>query len=991
MNSMKLLKNVGTRVWLIVSALLIALLVVADILASQYSGVISTFAGGDRPYEVEAAEAIVYYATETESKDDAVNEARALTRTVAEEGTILLKNEEGTLPLAKGAKISVFGKNSVNLVYGGSGSGGGDPTAVKNTIFESLEAAGYTYNPVLKSFYEDTGKSGEARPEKPKANLDGGAALASMPTYETPQSKYPSDVISSYAEYDDVALVVISRTGGESFDLPMVASNGAKHYLDLDTNEREMLTAVKNAGFGKVIVVLNTLNIMETSFLSEYGVDACLWIGGPGSTGIMALGDILNGTVNPSGHTTDTWSVDFTKDPTFNNFSERGASNGSRTYNTDTKSYLDVEGYGGNYVNYEESIYMGYRYYETRAEQERAKSGNDSWYEENVAFPFGYGLSYTTFETSLKDGKNIDGRSIEKGTMYEITVEVKNTGTVAGKEVVQVYAKLPYTAGGVEKPYEVLVGYAKTPMLYPESEASADKPNTCELVIEIDPYDFASYDYKGASGFTGYVLEEGEYSLLINSDAHTNIEEVKFSVAEDITYAEDPETNNPVVNRYTDNENEAFDSDTKLEFLMSREDLSVLPDGYKVEDTYVDNAFAAQILDVSHNNTEAASYTEMPKTGEAVTSIFADLISYDTATKRYYCDYEDSDWTAILDSLTTTEMLNLFNQGAFKTIAISAINKPMTMESDGPVGWCNFISPIELNDDWYGNNVYTSQVVMSATWNDELIEAMGASVGEEALWGTKDEAGDTGLTYSGWYSPGVNLHRSPFGGRNFEYFSEDPFLTGKIAAAEIRGCKSKGVYTYVKHFALNEQETDRDGGCVWVTEQAMREIYLKPFEYAVKDGGTTAIMSSFNRIGTRWTGGDYRLLTDILRTEWGFKGTVICDYNQTGSYMNNKQMIYAGGDLNLCSTTSRMWKDYDLNSAADITVLRRAAKNILYTTANSNSINNLNYKYAMAYWKIAVIALHVLFALIIIVWGIVAFRKMGKNSNVKIREVKKNR
>lgn len=411
---------------------------------------------------------------------------------------------------------------------------------------------------------------------------------------------------------------------------------------------------------------------------------------------------------------------------------------------------------------------------------------------------------------------------------------------------------------------------------------------------------------------------------------------------------------------------------------MSRSDLSVLPDAYKAADKNVTTTIVNWLKDQSHNNPEADSY-EMPTQGEAATVVFANLIQKDGATGKYYADYDnDNVWEPLLNALTEKEMLDLFNQGAFQTINLDIISKPKTLESDGPVGWCNFIS---TTNEWKGNNAFPSQVVMSATWNVELIEKMGEALGEEALWGACRTDEDTGLTYSGWYAPGVNIHRSPFGGRNFEYFSEDPFLTGKIAASEIQGCKTKGVYTYVKHFALNEQETHRNGVCSWITEQAMREIYLKPFEFAVKEGGTTAVMSSFNRIGTRWTGGDYRLLTEILRNEWGFKGTVICDYNQTGDYMNNKQQIYAGTDLNLCSDKSREWKDYDFNSASDVYVLRRAAKNVMYTVANSNAINNLNYVYSMAIWKILLIVANCLIVTGIIVWGVFTVLNFKKSKN----------
>lgn len=951
-----------SRIWFIVTAVVVAVFIVLNVVASHFSNIISIALGGDRPYKVDAEDAVTYYETTTESKDEANAQAAAVTREIAEEGIILLKNNSA-LPLAAGAKISVFGKNSVNLVYGGSGSGGGDQTFAKKTIFESLTEAGFTFNPELKAFYEDNSRSGSPRSGNP-SDLDSGNTVA-IATGETPQSRYTSKETASYANYKDAALVVLSRVGGEGFDLPMGAANGAKHYLDLDTNEKDLISHVKAQGFGKVIVVLNSLNIMETGFLETYGVDACLWIGGPGSTGIMALGDILNGTVTPSGHTTDTWSYDFTKDPVWNNFSDRNMKNGDLYYNTDTGK--DVLNY---YVNYEESVYVGYRYYETRAEQEKL-AGNDGWYAENVAYPFGYGMSYTSFEWSVKDDSSINNVAVTADGDYEVTVTVTNTGDYKGKDVVQLYAKLPYTAGGIEKPYEVLCGFAKTPLLYPADEANGkDKPNSCDVTIKFTPYDIASYDYKGVSGFKGYIIEKGDYELLISSDAHTPVASVPFRVGNDITYRNDPVSGNEVVNRYTDCADSTFNSDSRLEFLMSRQDISILPDEAKNEDRNITSALLAAINDTTHNNPYADEY-KMPTQGSSPTPL-ASVITFDNQTQTYVADYNNQAWDAVLNSLSVKDMAELFNNGAFKTNNIERINKPQTLDSDGPVGWCNFIA---MDDTWKGNNAYTSQVVMSATWNTELIEKMGKCVGEEGLWGSKRTTTDSGLSYSGWYSPGVNIHRSQFGGRNFEYFSEDPFLTGKIGAAEVKGCQSKGVYCYVKHFALNEQETHRSGGSSWVTEQAMREIYLKPFEIVVKEGKTRAMMSSFNRIGTRWTGGDYRLLTQILRDEWGFKGMVISDYNENSSYMDSKQMIYAGGDLNLCSNKAKMWSSYDSKSAADVTVLRMATKNILYTTANSNMINSFNYKYAMAIWKILLIVLDCAVAVGLAVWGVFAVRK----------------
>lgn len=952
-------KGSKTRTWLIVSVILTVVLVIANALGIYFNQIISIFLGGDVAHKVDDGTGTVYYQKETDSKDEANQNARAITQLISEEGTILLKNANEALPLKDNASVSVFGKNSVNLVYGGSGSGGGDTTYAKKTLYEALDAEGISYNPTLKAFYEDNSKSGKGRADNP-SDLDSGKTVY-IETGETPQDAYTeNNIANSYTGYKDAAIVVFSRVGGEGFDLPMDPANGARHYLSMDTNEQALLEHVTNSGFDKVIVVLNTLNIMETGFLDEYEgkIDACLWIGGPGSTGIMALGKILEGTVTPSGHTTDTWSYDFRADPTFNNFSDRGVKDGGVYFNSSNKKTLQ------SFALYEESVYVGYRYYETRAYEE-SKLGNTNWYAENVKYPFGYGLSYTSFEWELDDAKSISNVSITADGKYSVTVKVTNTGDYQGKDVVQLYAKLPYTAGGIEKPHVVLCGYAKTPMLAPTESAT--------VTITFDPYDIASYDYLGKSGEVGYVLEaSNDYELLIGTDAHDawaneNAIRVPFKVENTIRYTNDPVTGNKVENRYTNCENEYFNSDMMIkDSLMSRTDLSVLPDAPNEEDRKATTELLMAIADETHNNLYAETYTEMPTQGQVATTEFASVLQQDPATGKWYADYENNKvWDTLLDSISVNAMLGLFNEGAFKTNRLESINKPQTLDSDGPVGWCNFIA---TDGSWKGNNVYTSQVVMSATWNVELIEEMGRCVGEEGLWGAVNS---DGRPYSGWYSPGVNLHRSPFGGRNFEYFSEDSFLTGTIAAAEVRGCKEKGVYCYVKHFALNEQETHRNGICTWVTEQAMREIYLKPFEIVVKEGGTTALMSSFNRIGTRWTGGDYRLLTEILRDEWGFKGTVICDYNQTGDYMDPRQMIYAGGDLNLCSDLAKQWQDCNNKSAADVTVLRKATKNILYTVANSNAVNSLSYVYTMAIWKIALICVDVAAVIGIIISGII--------------------
>ena len=969
-------------VWAITSIFLVAVMFAANVLTDMYSGVIDVALGGVRAVAVENedGEASKIYQTAYGSEAEATEAAFAVTQEIAEEGTILLKNENNTLPLTKGGALSVFGKNSVDLVYGGLGSGRGDQTFERKTIFESLTSAGFTYNGTLKAFYEDDTKSGAPRQMDIGANLDPGSSGSYYIT-ETPYTSYTSDVIASYDQYDDAAIVVFSRTGSENFDLNKTASaDGSKHYLSLNNNEKQLLEEV-SAKFEKVIVVLNTLNIMEVDFLETYDIDACLWIGGPGTTGIMALGKILNGEVTPSGSTTDTWAVDFTKDPTYNNMSD-----------TTVYQYYRSKKYQANYyyTHYVEDIYVGYRYYETRGYEELKADANSTWYEDNVQYPFGYGLSYTTFDWEV-EASSIENVSIEKDGTYTIDVTVTNTGDYKGKDVVELYAQLHYNQGGLEKAHKVLCGFAKTPMLYPADEANGtDKPNSCKVTLTFNPYDIASYDYLGKSGTTGYVIEAGsDYALHVAKNAHDTVEEIPFEVSTLISYDKDPVTGYEVKNLYTGNENELLDSNLVIkDSLLSRSNISAEVVDLDAENLVnIDETWHNAISDKSTNNPYVDTY-QLPSTEQSTEYKIESLLRYDEETGVTYAPYDKDDylgneqtdeiWESILNALTVEEMASLFNNGAFGSVQIESIGKPLTLESDGPIGWCNFISVTD--NTWTNNNAYTSQVVMSATWNVDLIYKMGECVGEEGLWG--DATKSNGLTYSGWYSPGVNLHRSPFGGRNFEYFSEDSYLTGMIAAAEIQGCQSKGVYCYVKHFALNEQEYQRGGNCSWVSEQAMREIYLKPFELCVKVGKTRAMMSSFNRIGTRWTGGDYRLMTEILRNEWGFKGTVISDYNEANPQIDSKQMVYGGGDLNLCTTSSNMWNDYDASSAADVTVLRMAAKNIIYTVVNSNAVNS-SFEYKMAYWRIALYTFYVVVSAVIVIWGISAIVKTRKQKKSK--------
>ena len=979
----------GLIIWGSVSGAIIAVLLVITILVEFVMvDLISSVLGRDTAVFKDGIDPI--YQVEYSSKQEVYKAANELNEEVCEEGFVLLKNEENALPLSGGEKISIFGKNSINIAYGGSGSSGGSHTNAKD-LYVSLEEAGFEINPRLKAFYQDNSRSGAGRSEN-SSDLDTGDSVF-YSTGETPQSMYDNEVKSSYAQYKDVALVVFTRIGGEGFDLPrsMQGVEGARletdHYLQLDKNETELLQAVCSYGFGKVVVVINSGSPMELAFLedSDYyayqkDIDAAIWMGFPGDSGSMALGRILNGEVNPSGRTVDTYAADFKENPSWANFGDNlqyGEVSGDQYLGTGTDKYY--------YVDYEENIYVGYKYYETRG------ADDEEWYQDAVVYPFGYGLSYTTFEWEIEDASEIEDYDLtydDIGSTFTISIKVTNTGDRDGKDVVELYGHAPYFDGEVEKSEVVLLDFAKTK----EIKAGGSDYDIVELTF--DPYYLASYDYKDANnnGDSCYELDASDgdngYVLYISHNSHDKEFAIPFNVPEDIVIYDDPVTLNTVENRYTDVGVYSSDYHLNEDQLLSRSDwtMPLAPTDAERNIANYEGLLDA-LKDTSHNNTESDGYYELDKPTFGDTSddiVLRDLIEFSDGKPVQnedgsYASFDDERWDNILNKLNVTELKNMCNLGAFKSNALPSISKPLTNDTDGPAGFTNFMS---TDGTYWDTCYYCSEVVMGATWNIQLIEELGQMVGNEGLVGADGKGNN--LPYSGWYAPGVNIHRSPFGGRNFEYFSEDGIFTGKMAAAEIRGCRSKGVYCFVKHFALNEQETHRssNGSCSWVTEQAMREIYLKPFEIAVKEGGATAIMSSFNRIGAKWTGGDYRLLTEILRNEWGFKGMVITDFNTT-TYMNLEQMAYAGGDINLgndltlISALNPDWCNED--DIADLYILRNCAKNILYTVANSNALNGEVDHYNMAWWKVTVIAIDCVAVVGIAVWGFFAVRAYKKS------------
>ena len=898
--------------------------------AGELGGLMDTLFGSQRPiYSDEVTS--VYPTQKATNKAEAFANAQEVNLKLAEEGFVLLKNENAALPMNKGARISVFSKNSVNLSYGGSGSGGFDTSNNKN-LYESLNDAGFVTNPTLKNFYESS-QSGPVRTAN-SSDLDNGDNQK-IATAETPQSKYTDAVKNSCADYSDAALVVITRIGGEGFDLPRYQGNseGAvspdSHYLELDQNEIDLLTAVTDGTFKRVVVVFNTPSSFEATFLKDSAyaafadkIDAAVWIGFTGSNGITALGEILNGDVNPSGRLVDTWAADFTKNPSFVNFGTGCL--------PDTTDKYD----GGMYysVDYEEGIYVGYRYYETRGETD-----GEDWYNANVVYPFGYGLSYTTFDWTVGDAS---ASEIELGTTITVPVTVKNTGSVAGKEVVQLYASAPYTLGGIEKAHKVLVGFAKTKLLQPgESET---------VTVSFDPYSAASYDYRDANsnGFSGYELEAGEYTLYVSRNAHESEKAIALNLAADVQIGTDPTTDSEVVNRYTDSE-DFLDSDWQLDTMLSRADWEgTWPTPQTAQQHAGTDRLYEEIRSEEHNNPTDFDSEEYPWFGEEPTLTLRNLLpSAEAEGYEPVVSYDDERWEELMMGCDEEEMIALINNGAYHTLAMESVGLPATIHGDGPSGFTCFMSKEQVN----GTCQYVSEPVMASTWNINLMNELGEAIGEEGTIGDKA----TGQPYSSIYAPGVNIHRSPFGGRCSEYFSEDPFISGMMGAAEVQGIQSRGVLPTVKHFVANEQETHRSigGDLSWLSEQALREIYLKPFEYTVKLGETRGIMTSFNRIGTRWTGGDYRLLTEILRNEWGFNGLVICDFNTIPQYMIPRMMFYAGGSLDLATQQSAMWTDCDTSDAGDAIVLMRAVKDVMYALVNSNAMNAEVIGYNPPIWQ----------------------------------------
>ncbi len=757
--------------------------------------------------------------TSTPEGQAARDRGELIAEELSDEGIVLLKNDDGLLPLTEG-RVNVFGFSSFNLRYGGSGSGGADQSRSK-TLYEGLEAAGIEYNKNLYAFMQEQGADSAQAGGSGLWQIVTGLFSADEP--DEPAIDYlTSDVIDDAKEFSDVAMVVVGNAGVESADFTV-------EQLRLTDNHLALLDAV-TAEFDQVILVVNSGNTMELGFLDDYPqITAALWIGTPGPMGAVSLGKILAGEVNPSGRLTATYARDVASSPAAQNFGNF--------------KYDNIEGRG--LLNYEEGIYVGYRYYETRYD------GDEAGYDAAVQFPFGYGLSYTTFTRDLS-------APVVSDETVTMDVKVTNTGDVAGKDVVQVYFSAPYTPGGIEKASRELAGYAKTSELAPGASET--------VTVSFPIRDMSSYD---ADDRQAYVLEEGTYTISVGPDVHTSDADFGIEMSSEIVYDTDDVTGTPIENRF-----EYANGDLTY---LSRSDW----DGTWPNSAEADLTASPELL-------AAMSATIAPAEGEAPT-LGADNGIQLADLKGL--EFDDPKWDSFLDQFTLDEMVELFSRGAYKTQDIERLGVPSALLLDGPAG-LNF---------FFGEMVaasYPTQVVIAATWNDNLALQMGEAIG--------DEANAYGI--EGWYAPGMNLHRTAQGGRNFEYFSEDPLLSGRMGAAMTNGAQSRDVLVFMKHFVLNDQEVNaRTGVNVWINEQALRELYLRPFEITVKDADITGAMSSFIHIGHKWSGGNPELLQDVLRSEWGFEGVVTTDA-VLGGFMDNRLAVRYGNDLMLdvLSATNHM-------------------------------------------------------------------------------------
>ena len=853
--------------------------------------------------------------------DATVSKANELAKDVQSEAVTLLKNDDSNLPLS-GKKVNVFGWGSTNPVYGGTGSGSMSKQYKTVSLLDGMKQAGLKTNTELSKLYTDYRKD---RPEV-------GMFAQDWTLPEVPAKQYSDKLVSDAKDFSDEAVVVLTRVGGEGADLPtdmkakgITYKNNSKDYddfqkgesfLQLSKTERDMIDLV-TSNFKKVTLVYNGANTFQFDFLNDYPqIQSVVWCPPAGQTGFSALGEVLAGETNPSGKTSDTFLKDLTKSVSYNNF-------GKFEYTNMADKAAKYKGFTGDdvtaipgFVNYSEGIYVGYKFYETASDEGLIN------YDDTVAFPFGYGLSYTSFDQKLDSVKY-------KGGKVTVTATVTNTGDKAGKDVVEVYYNPPYTDGGIEKASKNLAGFEKTKELQPgESQ---------KVTVKFDDDDMASYDYKGAKA---YVLEKGDYDISIQSDSHHVIDHKAITVKDTVTYDSDSNTHNGDKTVATNQFDDVAGDVTYLsraDHFANYKEATAAPTNFKMSDKAKETFYNNSNYDPKKFDKDS---DKMPTTGAKNGLKLSDM---------YGKDYDDADWDKLLDQLTFDDMDNLIANGGYGTPAVKSVGKIQLTDADGPASLNNNFTGV-------GSIGFPASTAFACTWNKDLAKQFGEMIGEMAH----------DMHVAGWYAPAMNIHRNAFSGRTFEYFSEDSLLSGVMASSEISGAKSKGVYSFMKHFALNDQETKRtEMLCTWTNEQAMREIYLKPFEMSVKEGGAQAVMSSFNYIGNTYAGADSALLQTVLRGEWGFKGFVLTDYFGGYGYQNADQEVRAGNDSMLATT--KITNHITDKSATSVKAMRQAAHNILYTAANSWQYANGEPKVATPIWKTAMY----------VAWGVVAVLVIG--------------
>lgn len=861
-------KSLGRRVLASLLCVLLLFVTAANAACCYFESVISTY--------------FTYSTIREEEMAPVLENTRNVVETVENEGIVLMENKKNALPLNMDTeqKVNVFGQASVNPCYGGAGSGEGD-VANDTTLFEGLANAGFEVNEELYQFYMDHKESSKATS---KLRMTGGDYTMVEPDV----SEFSDSLLSNAREFSDTALVVLSRNGGEGGDLPLdmgdINGDTGRHYLELSSTEEALFQLVDSQNFEKVIVIINSSNAMELGFLENENIDAALWIGGPGATGFNSLGNVLSGIVNPSGRLADTYAYDFTTAPAYYNCAGYLYTNAPDC--TVTLASGNERNTPYAYVNYEEGIYVGYRFYETRWIDNETGECDEDAYADMVQYPFGYGLSYTDFKQEMGD------LQVENGVI-SVDVTVTNTGKAAGKDVIQLYYTAPYYVGGIEKSHVNLSAFEKTDLLEP----GASQTMTLSMRVE----DMASYDYINEKC---YVLDAGTYEIKLMKNAHEMIDSRTYDVNETVVFDESNprSTDNTVaVNQFDD---VSFGNNL---IYVSRADWEgtvphTMADGAEASEELLD--LITQIIVEDHPEDEEIVFADHGLKFEDMKGL----------------DYDDPKWEQLLEQLSVEDMARLVGMGGYITVAIDSIEKEQTAESEGPAGLNSFMNGIS------GTHTQ-SEVVLASTWNKALATELGEAVSSEAYLNGND----------GMMCPAMNIHRTPFTGRNFEYYSEDGYLSGMIGGSYVQGMDKNGVITFVKHFALNDEETYRYGICVWANEQAMRELYFKPFELTVKYGGTKGIMSSFNRIGATWAGGCYPLLNTVLRDEWGFVGTVISDMANVYLHMEADVAVRAGNDLMLAPTT-RMPSTKTTETNTGRQALRTASHNILYTIVNSNAL-----------------------------------------------------